>query len=378
MIPEIFLIPKISRSSALPIANQLARQLTWLIADGVIKKGEKLPTIREYAKILKIHHHTVRAAYHILEDRKLVSIKNRVGTIVQEFVPFISDGYEDNLNQEIIAVLIPSLSDFYQQIYSGIESIALERKFTPVALSCHDDPLYAEAMYKNLVSRGIRAIVNISLGFSDSFHAEFERKENIKVPLVFLDVAQAGTHSLKIDTSAAIELATNHLLDHGYDDIALINCPANWPIGQEAINGYRKALESRKLKLNLSSVFTVTDFGYDAGRFIVERMLHDNVLPRGIVTVSDNLAIGAMVALKEHHIKIPQETAIIGFNDIFPASIVDPPLSTISLPLYEMGKQTMLLLSRILQGNVDSWVHKIFLGELVIRKSCGCNSQSSE
>jgi DNA-binding LacI/PurR family transcriptional regulator len=378
MIHEKFLIPKILKNSALPTANQLARQLTWLIADGVIKKGEKLPTIRDYAEVLNIHHHTVRAAYHILEERKLVSISPRIGTIVRKYAPFVSDSHQDYFDLEMIAILVPLLTDFYQQIVSGVESVALKSKLLTVVLSCHEDPIFAETIYKNLSARGINGIINISLGFSDSFHLELKRMEYINVPLIFLDVVDAGTHSITIDTSGAIGLATHHLLDHGYSDLAMINCPADWPIGREALKGFRQAFESRGLDFSHTSVFTVPDFGYDAGRFIVDRMLQNNSLPRGIVTVSDNLAIGVISALKENGLRVPHDVAIIGFNDIFPASMINPPLSTIALPLFDMGQLTMLSMNRVLTGKMDNWIHKSFSGKLVIRESCGCNSQSSE
>ena len=372
MIPEKLKVLKINKASPLPPADQLAQQLTWLIADGVIQEGEKLPNIREYAQVLDIHHHTVRAAYHKLAEKDLVSVTPRVGTVVQAYKPFMSAPVQDYLNKEMIAILVPSMSDFYQPIISGIESVAAESNLIPFVVSCHDDPIYAEAIYRNLHARGVKGFINISLGFSDAFHSELNQKENMGIPLVFLDVPNAGTHSITIDTAGAIQLATEHLLAHGYDDLAIINCPSNWPIGSEAIKGFRQALEAHEKDFNQTFVYTVSNFGYDAGQFIVERMIQDNALPRGIVTVSDSLAIGALSALKDHNFRVPEDVAIIGFNDIPPSSFVDPPLTTIGLPLFEMGKQTMLAMNRVIAGNVTSWIQKSFSGQLVLRKSCGC------
>jgi len=378
MIDEKFKIPKINKNSALPPANQLARQLTWLIADGVIVKGEKLPSIRDYAKELKIHHHTVRAAYHQLEDRNLVSINPGVGTIVKEYIPFISTPQQEYLNNELIAVLIPGLSDFYQQIITGIEEVAFCDGLIPVVLNCHDDPLYAEAAFNNLSARNMKGIINISVGFSDEFYEKIQQMENLNVPLIFLDVTDAKTHSITIDTPGAIALAASHLLEHGYSDLALINCPEEWTVGRESLHGFQGALKANGIGLEEKSVFAVPNFGYDAGRFVIERMIQDNTLPRAIVAVSDNLAIGALSALKDNGLCVPEDVAIIGFNDILPASFVDPPLTTIGLPLYDMGKQTMLSLKEILTGDVDSWIRKNFSGQLVIRNSCGCEKKMSE
>lgn len=378
MIDKRYKIPKINVNSALPPANQLARQLTWLIADGTLVEGEKLPSIRDYAEILGIHHHTVRAAYHKLEQKNLVSVKPGIGTIVKKYIPFMSTPLQEHLDSELIAVLVPGLTDFYQQIITGIEDVAIADGLIPVVLNCHDDPLYAEAVFNNLSARNIKAAINISLGFSDEFHENFLKMENLNVPLIFLDVIDAKTHSITIDTCGAISDATSHLIEHGYSDMGLINCPSEWPIGREALNGFHTALKSKGLGLNESSVFTVTNFGYEAGQFVVERMIQDNAIPRAIVAVSDNLAIGAISAFKDHGLRVPQDVAIIGYNDIPPASFIDPPLTTIALPLYDMGKQIMIALNEILTGTVDSWIHKNFSGQLVIRNSCGCKKLMSE
>jgi DNA-binding LacI/PurR family transcriptional regulator len=252
--------------------------------------------------------------------------------------------------------------------------VALESRQTPVILSCHEDPIYAERLYKNSSARGIKSFINISVGFSTEFYANFKQKENLNVPLVFLDVVESDTHSLTIDTPSAIGLAVNHLLDHGFDDLALINCPVDWSVGREALKGFRLALEKRGIEFSQSSVFSVPDFGYQAGRFVIKRMIRDDSLPRAIVTVSDNLAVGAISELKDKGLHVPQDVAIIGYNDILPSSIIDPRLSSVALPLYEMGKQTMLTLNKVTKGNMLGWVHKTFSGHLVIRDSCGCES----
>jgi len=217
-----------------------------------------------------------------------------------------------------------------------------------VVLSCNEDSIFAEAMYKTLSARGVTGFINISQGFSDAFYQNFSLEENVNTPLIFLDVIDAQTHSITIDTPGAIGLAVNHLLDHGYREIALVNCPEEWPVGREALRGFCRALKARGIATDTSRIYTVPNFGYEAGRFVIERMLISQSLPRALVTVSDNLAIGAISALKKHSIQVPEDVAVIGFNDIETASIVDPPLSTISLPLFDMGQQTM---SSLLEHN---------------------------
>jgi DNA-binding LacI/PurR family transcriptional regulator len=187
-------------------------------------------------------------------------------------------------------------------------------------------------------------------------------------------VIESGTHSLTIDTLGALKQATTHLLDHGYEDIALINVPADWPISREAFRGFQQAFKERNLNINKELLFSVPNFGYDAGRFVIKRMLNEGLSPRAIVTVSDNLAIGAISELRKNGLQVPQDVAIIGFNDIVASSIIDPPLTSVALPLFEMGQETMLVLNTVLNGGVCKWIHQVFSGNLAIRDSCGCKN----
>ena len=133
-------------------------------------------------------------------------------------------------------------------------------------------------------------------------------------------------------------------------------------------------LEKRGIELGQTSIFSVPDFGYQAGRFVIKRMIQDGSLPRAIITISDNLAFGAISELKHRGLDIPQDVAIIGYNDVLPSSIVDPRLTSVALPLYEMGRQAMVSLNLVLKGNLNGWLRKSFSGYLVIRDSCGCKT----
>lgn len=363
---------KLDKTSQEPLTNQLTRRLTWMIADGVVNEGEKLPPVRELSEILGIHYHTIRASYHQLEDRGLVSIRPNIGTVVLAYVPFSSAKSRDSQDRGLVAILLPSLSEFYQHIIQGMEAVAQKHRITPLVRVCGEDPLYAEKIYKQLSAKGFSGFINISLGFSDEFYSSFQKSQNLDVPLVFLDSQEANTHTVSIDTSAGICLATEHLLSHGYDSIGLINCPEPWPIGREAVKGLDQALKNSDVDRDRVRIFNVPGFTFDAGRYIAEHLLKEGPLPRALVAVSDNLAIGMMTELINHGIRVPDDVAIMGYNDTLQSTIFNPPLSTIALPLYEMGTKTMEALLSVMKGGKKSWIKEVFTGHLVKRTSCGC------
>ena len=170
IIEQIYL----DQDSALPLASQLAKQITWLIARGDIKKGEALPPIREFANFIGIHMHTVRAAYHILENQDLVSIRPKIGTIVKEYIPFKTNSKWSDTPKQFIVIQLPNFTDFYNELMRGIQDTAEQENLIPMAISCDNNPIFAENSYFELSSKEFAGVINVSLGFSDEYHEKFK------------------------------------------------------------------------------------------------------------------------------------------------------------------------------------------------------------
>jgi LacI family repressor for deo operon, udp, cdd, tsx, nupC, and nupG len=363
---------RLDQNSAFPLANQLARKLTWMIAAGDITEGETLPPIRDFSESLGIHMHTVRAAYHILESRQLVSMRPRVGTVVNEYIPFQSAARPEMTAEGFIAVLIPDMSDFYSQILKGIISVLEKENLIPVVIPCSEDPYYAEAAYKIVSAKDFLGVINITIGFSDEYYEVLRSQNNKDAPLVFIDDFAAVGHRMLADTQGAISLAVSHLAQHGYKDLALINCPGDWPVGTEVLKGFQKGLEGSNLEYQPEDVYVLPDFSYDAGNFCGERILSSTRRPRAVVAASDSLALGAISAFKSGGLKVPEDIAVIGYNDIPIAAIFDPPLTTIALPAFQIGERGANALMKAINGKNEQWIEEVFEGKLVVRKSCGC------
>ena len=207
----------------------------------------------------------------------------------------------------------------------------------------------------------------------DTFEPESDQLIDRQIQLrVFIDDFLTSTHRILIDISSAIEIAVKHLLEHGYQDIALINCPADWPVGIQIRNGFQSGLHDFDNKTISSSIHNAPNFSHGAGAFCAEQILAGGNLPRALVAASDELAIGAMSVFHSHGLRIPDDIALVGYGNISLADSTNPPLTTISLPLHAVGQQAMETLAHILQGDVESWAQHEFSGKLVQRESCGC------
>jgi len=361
----------LNKSFALPLANQLAQRILWMIAGGIISEGEILPNIRDMGEYLGVHMHTVRAAYHILEDKDVVMVKPRAGTIVKKYTPFTSQDQVFSIQNRQIAVLIPEMTPFYYQIFKGIQSAADPDRYLPLVIPCGDDPIFAEAVYSDISAGGFAGVINISLGFSDMFYKNFAEENRLSIPLIFIGDFNARTHRVVLNTVDAISQGTNHLIQHGYEEIGLINCPKDWPVGREIYKGYSTALVSHNLQTSMDLVFSAPDFTIEAGIFCAEQILKHKLLPRALMAASDTLALGAMFTFQQHGLKIPDDISIIGYNNIAQSTISSPPLTTIALPTYEIGFQAMQSMKRIINKEISSWEHHTFSGKLIVRNSCG-------
>lgn len=184
-------------------------------------------------------------------------------------------------------------------------------------------------------------------------------------------------YCVDVDNVKGALLAMRHLIGLGYQRIALItNAPPQYTASADRHRGYRMALEEAGLSYDENLVrhacFTAKT-GYQA----MNQLLASGQVPEAVFAASDLVAMGAMLALRQHSLNIPQDIALVGFDDVPLAGYVDPPLTTVRLPTYDLGWQTGDLLVRLIQGNPPAEKTIPLETELVIRKSCGAGLSST-
>ncbi|MBI9010881.1 MAG: GGDEF domain-containing protein [Clostridiales bacterium] len=184
------------------------------------------------------------------------------------------------------------------------------------------------------------------------------------IPIVKLAEKGQG-NSLVLNNHESSRMICKHLLDqHGYKEFAYISGPPNNYEAKERLNGMLSILEEYGLKLNKSRYYE-GDFteisGYKGAKEILE---HD--VPRVIVCGNDEMALGAIRAIHEGPLKVPEDIAVVGFDDIESAKLQNVPLTTVKQPFAKLVNRAY----DILQGNhLDQ---NDFIGELQVRESCGC------
>jgi len=171
-------------------------------------------------------------------------------------------------------------------------------------------------------------------------------------------------------------IATKHLLELGYYPISIITGPLNpeekilRKNGWGRFKGYLKALEDKGVVYNPEYSYK-GNFLFDDGVKAIEYFLTLNPLPRAIFASNDMMAINAMQAIKEKGLRVPEDIAIVGFDDIPAASFISPALTTVRLPQKLLGNLAVDILMSRLQGKSAIPLRKVLPVEIVVRESCG-------
>jgi LacI family transcriptional regulator len=173
---------------------------------------------------------------------------------------------------------------------------------------------------------------------------------------------------LDVDNAQASREATLHLLRLGRNRIATISGPHDQIAGYDRMRGYQMALQDRG-KTILPELVAEGDFTEAGGYTAMRRLIP--MKPEAVFAASDMTAIGALRALHEANLRVPDDVALIGFDDIPAAAKADPPLTTMRQPIRSMGMVAVETLIDIIAHPRSDTRHIVLTTELVIRASCG-------
>jgi len=172
-----------------------------------------------------------------------------------------------------------------------------------------------------------------------------------------------------VDEMEGAKNATEHLIKQGYSDIGMItNAPLEYTSAQLRLEGYRKALTEAGIAFD-RSLLGIGSYTPRSGYHAMSQLLSCSRKPSAVFAASDSVAFGAVQAIKNAGISIPDDFAIVGFNDVPLAEYFDPPLTTVRLPAYELGRTASEWLSKLIAGETLDESGLILETELIIRSS---------
>ncbi len=264
----------------------------------------------------------------------------------------------------------------HAEVLAGMSETATEYDYSLLLDRPRSDgPLSTRELLQPFRSGQIDAAVVALAGTSDSHQHMLEELNRANVLFAVLEREIEGdcAYSVMGANEEGAYLATQKLLRDGRERIAFLDSTQMWPAIELRLNGYRRAMRAAgpdaHILISPSPDWTSAG-GATAMRALLDRCKREGLpYPDAILAGNDVLAVGAMHVLRERGLRVPHDVAVIGFDDFEFARYVDPPLTTVRLPAYEMGKRATELLITHLEGHPAPQRRHVLPTELIVRES---------
>ncbi|OKS87634.1 LacI family DNA-binding transcriptional regulator [Mucilaginibacter polytrichastri] len=333
-------------------------------------------TIRDIAKALNLSVSTVSKA---LRDSHEISEKTKKLVLAyakeNNYRPNpIAQSLKQGSSKSIGIVVSTIENQFFSQVINGIESVAYNEGYNVIITQTHESYDLEVKNVGHLTHRSIDGLlISISTETKDIEHLLRLHKQGL--PIVFFDRVsnEIETHKVIADNYMGGYNATKHLIASGFRKIAHITSPPNISITQERLAGYHQALADAGIKLPENYVKYCPHGGRDVSEIenALNELLNMDPRPDAIFTTSDRITTTSLSLLYKLGIKIPDDIALVGYSNTSMADVLNPPLTTVSQPGFEMGqKATEMLLNLIASKHpVTEFKTVVLPTTLTIRKS---------
>jgi LacI family transcriptional regulator len=274
-----------------------------------------------------------------------------------------------------LAVIFPKLSGpFFSELIRGAEASARE---TGYHLLVYGDSSLAKATQEQML--GLLATKSDGLILaSENIGLDYIRDvQRWGLPVVVLgrQPDDISVDSVRPDNINGAVKAVSHLIEHGYRRIAMITGRRTHLHAADREAGYRKALYDHGLPI-ISELVIPGAFDEESGYAATHLLLRMQPVPEAIFAANDEMAIGALAAVREKGLRVPADIALVGFDDIAQARYVQPSLTTVDQDMHGQAQIAVQMLLARVNGSDAETETRLVPTELVIRESCGCKSGS--
>ena len=276
-------------------------------------------------------------------------------------------------HRKVIGVIIPDLQNpFFTGVVHGVEA-ALHRAGYTLLLGHSDGLAEREREQLSLLrGEGVAGLVFIP---GNQPGANYESIRTWAIPIVAIDRAPG---ELEVDLVCSnnregMRQAVNHLLSLGYKDIALLSGPEGISVTRERQGGYQDALRSAGIAWR-ESFMIQSDFRQAGGYAAMTRFLDMAKPPRAVVVANNLMTLGALQAIHERGLRIPEDLALVCFDDMPWATSLRPPLTAVAQPVEDLGKTGAQLLLERLQDPTRLVRQVVLPTRLMVRSSCGART----
>lgn len=308
-------------------------------------------TIKTIAKDLNLAISTVSKA---LRDSHEISTetKKRIFDYAKslDYVPNAYAGSLKKRNTANIAIVIPEVADsFFSLAINGIESVAQEKGFHVIVYLTHEDQLKEQSILRQLKNGRVDGLLlSVSSGALPNDHVTNLLK--VKIPLVFFDRSYENIDANKVITNDLESgyLATELLIKKNCKKISFLSLSGNLSIINQRLSGYKKALADHQIAVDDNLIVNCTNdeaSNYD----LVSKLFQSGNRPDAIIASVEKLTMLIYSVCFNMKVSIPHDVKVIGFSSLDIASFLNPSLTTVTQPAFEIGKSAATILFQELE-----------------------------
>jgi DNA-binding LacI/PurR family transcriptional regulator len=330
-------------------------------------------SIKDIARAAGVSHSTVSRA---LSDSPLINAatRSRIQHLAEE-MGYSPDAAARSLvmgRTRSVGIVVTTIADpWAAEVVESIERTAYASGYSLILAASNDEPEREIAAVEMLRSKRVDAVI-VTSSRVGALHQE--RLGAAGVPVILLNSHSQGgaphTFSVRVDDEHGARLATEHLLTLGHQRIAHVAGPAGHSPSVARLTGYRAALTQAGVPFDPMLVISGTGRPA-AGEQALPQFLAFAIRPTAIFCYNDMTAMGLLRAARAADLTVPDDLAVVGFDDILFATYVSPSLTTIAQPKFELGQQAMSMAITLMAGLAEGVRDVVLQGRLVIRESTG-------
>ena len=268
-----------------------------------------------------------------------------------------------------VGMVLPDLTNpFFPPIVRGAEEVLAMEEYTLILANTDNDPERERRVLQSLRSRQVDGLL-LAVSHLEEAAADPETLKGVPVVLVNRRTARGDLPAVVADDRRGVELVVQHLLQLGHRRIGHVAGPQDTSTGRDRLESFRQACAAAGV--DDAELVELTDaFSLEAGQEACARLLSRRSDVTAILAANDLLAIGCLQTLRERGVRVPADVSLVGFNDMMLVDLIDPPLTTVRVPQYEMGRQAgRMLLQQLRHADGEGAVTVVVHPELIVRAS---------
>ncbi len=362
--------------------EQIVADIRGRILSGELKPGDKIETQAELARKYDVSLITVKNALGLLVNERLLFSRAGKGTFVLE-AP--SKGFNVSDHRSVGLVLRDLSHPYFSMIVNSVEECAYEKSFNILLTSSSGKPEKEESQIRKFRSMGVDGLIIASLSLEYRATEYIQRLHAENFPYVMVsyihdpDFWYVGT-----DQELGGYIATEHLIRTGYRTVGYMHLGGKNLLSEVRRNGYWRALMESGLPYDGRLVFTPDldrpDLGadrYQLGYEFGKNYKNLATKPEALFCYNDMCALGFIHGAAETGIRVPDDVAVVGFDDTMVARFASVPLTTIHQPVEKIGRSAVEIIQKRID-HIDTGTRTVFKPTLVIRDSCGAKKRTSD